>query len=931
MRDANIINAAQASEAQAYPLQLATRVEAGEVAPYFVEWIRQQLDEKFGTQLYEQGLKVYTTLDLDLQTAAERSMERQIRAIEAGRFGTFPHITYERYIARAERRRPEQRRQLAVPAGRVHRDGSAHRRRSRARRRSRLRRQQVRSRGAGGAAARLDVQADRLRRRRAERTPAVVHRSTTRRSPCSCRAAATWTPQNFEGDYAGKIPMRRALYQSRNVPTIKLGIELGMQSVIDEARKFGLTTPIPGVSVDLHRRGRRLPDRDGRRVHARSPRSARARSRWRSRASRIRRATCCGSRSRRRVPVLSPEEAWLMVSVMKDVVQRGTAAGSVGSQFHYPAGGKTGTTNDGTDVWFIGYTSDLVAGVWMGFDKPQKIKANAQGGILAAPAWTAFMNEVYRAQARAARLADARRHRHAPDRRHDEHARDAVLSDAPSSATSSSFRERIRCCSATSTTARRCIPDTSGIGGARSASIPRVAFATVRSLRFRPAIPRRKSPRRDTIRPPKIPPDTTAASSWRCRPERERRRQTKDPLSCHDSFCRGCTAILEYADRFARVFALRLPLASRMTACDPIPRTLGRSDLLAADRRRRRGGRRRANHLRRRHRTTRPPGTDVDLGDVLLMPGLVNAHCASRAHRDARLPRGSRLSALDSSSHQRSPRRARSRRAARFGALRIWRREFAPESRRYADTCESGVVMQAMREAGVRGVMYQEVFGPDPAQCAESIAGLREKVAGLRYLETPLVRVGISPHAPYTVSDDLFRAAAALARELAVADGGSYRRERARARAHRRREPDRLPTDCDVAESPSRHAPRRRSSSSPTLGVLDVAPLLIHCVRVDAHDIANDRRQSRSPVAHCPASNAKLGHGIAPLDEMLAAGITVGLGSDSMASNNRMDMLEEARLALLAQRARIGSWETPEAVDVLELATIGGARALGAR
>jgi penicillin-binding protein 1A len=68
----------------------------------------------------------------------------------------------------------------------------------------------------------------------------------------------------------------------------------------------------------------------------------------------------------------------------------------VGSQFHIPAGGKTGTTNDGADVWFIGYTSDLVAGVWMGLDRPKTIKGNAQGGILAAPAWTAFMNEVYR-------------------------------------------------------------------------------------------------------------------------------------------------------------------------------------------------------------------------------------------------------------------------------------------------------------------------------------------------------------------------------------------------------------------------------------------------------------------------------------------------------------------------------------------------------
>ncbi len=86
-----------------------------------------------------------------------------------------------------------------------------------------------------------------------------------------------------------------------------------------------------------------------------------------------------------------------MVDMMKDVVRRGTAASSVwGAGFHYPAGGKTGTTNDGTNVWFIGYTADLVAGAWMGFDRPQKIKDNAQGGVLAAPAWTTFMTEVYR-------------------------------------------------------------------------------------------------------------------------------------------------------------------------------------------------------------------------------------------------------------------------------------------------------------------------------------------------------------------------------------------------------------------------------------------------------------------------------------------------------------------------------------------------------
>jgi membrane peptidoglycan carboxypeptidase len=67
---------------------------------------------------------------------------------------------------------------------------------------------------------------------------------------------------------------------------------------------------------------------------------------------------------------------------MKDVVRRGSAAGVWASGFHIPAGGKTGTTNDGTNVWFVGFTADLVAGVWMGLDRPQKIKSNAQGGVL---------------------------------------------------------------------------------------------------------------------------------------------------------------------------------------------------------------------------------------------------------------------------------------------------------------------------------------------------------------------------------------------------------------------------------------------------------------------------------------------------------------------------------------------------------------------
>jgi 5-methylthioadenosine/S-adenosylhomocysteine deaminase len=111
-------------------------------------------------------------------------------------------------------------------------------------------------------------------------------------------------------------------------------------------------------------------------------------------------------------------------------------------------------------------------------------------------------------------------------------------------------------------------------------------------------------------------------------------------------------------------------------------------------------------------------------------------------------------------------------------------------------------------------------------------------------------------------------------------------------------------------------------------GALDRAPLHIHCVMIDDADIEIIARR-RCGVAHCPASNAKFGHGIAPLLPLVSAGVRVGIGSDSVASNNRMDILDEARLAVLIHRAVTRRHDAFGAHQALELATIGGARALG--
>ena len=320
-----------------------------------------------------------------------------------------------------------------------------------------------------------------------------------------------------------------------------------------------------------------------------------------------------------------------------------------------------------------------------------------------------------------------------------------------------------------------------------------------------------------------------------------------------------------------------------------------------------------------------PAGDDCDFGDAAILPGLVNTHThleltAMRGTLDglafpdwiARL-RASREEVLDAQSMLDS---------ARWGLVEGLRAGITT----FADTCSSGVAIQAMSEAGVRGIMYQEVFGPDAERCEAMISALRERLQSLRTHESALVRLGISPHAPYTVSDALYVAAARLA------DG------------------EEMPVAVHVAESEAESqlviegcgafadslrsrgiavAARARSPVAvlDAAGILGARTLLIHCVRVDEHDVEMIAR-SRSTVAHCPVSNARMGHGTAPVIKLLEADVRVGLGSDSVVSSPSMDILDEARTTVLLQAALSGRSDALSAAQALELATIGGARAL---
>jgi cytosine/adenosine deaminase-related metal-dependent hydrolase len=243
-----------------------------------------------------------------------------------------------------------------------------------------------------------------------------------------------------------------------------------------------------------------------------------------------------------------------------------------------------------------------------------------------------------------------------------------------------------------------------------------------------------------------------------------------------------------------------------------------------------------------------------------------------------------------------------------------------------ADTGDTDSAFRALLESGLRGIAYREVFGPDPANAARSLDGLKLRVEEMRTNTTGKVQVGVSPHAPYTVSGDLFRRVAEYAQQESL----DVCIHTAESEAEQQMM---LAGEGEFADGLRQRGIAWRAPRMSTIkyfdsiGVLGTAPLLVHCVRADAHDVGLIA-SSGSRVAHCPKSNGKLGHGIAPLRAMLDAGVSVGLGTDSVASNNRCDLIEEARFCGLIHRAESRNLRWPAADRLLRLVTLDAARAL---
>lgn len=316
----------------------------------------------------------------------------------------------------------------------------------------------------------------------------------------------------------------------------------------------------------------------------------------------------------------------------------------------------------------------------------------------------------------------------------------------------------------------------------------------------------------------------------------------------------------------------------------------------------------------------------IDLGSAALLPGLVNVH----AHPELVLFRG----ALEDLPFHHWILRlvGAKRRVLRDGDYLHAARWTLVEALRagmttLAATETSAAAVVALGEAGMRGVVFREVFGPDPAHADASLAELRAAVDVLREGETDRVRIGISPHAPYTVSDGLFAAAAEYARAKGLPIA-IHAAESAAERALVRDGEGPFAPGLRIRGIPTPVRGRSAIEMLDRLGVLRARPLLIHCVDLDAEDVRRIA-DAGCAVAHCPVANAKLGHGVAPLAALREAGVRVGLGTDSVGSNNRLDLLEEARFAALLHRAAARDPTLLPAAELLRLCTVDGARALG--
>jgi penicillin-binding protein 1A len=383
------LDRATAAAIAASPIEIGEAREGERFAAYFLEHVRQYLESKYGAdRIYHDGLKVYTALDPYLQQIAEDSLETHLSAIEKAQGYA---KTKERYRAAAKKGAETEVDYLegaviaieprtgfvrALVGGRSFKDSKWNR--------------AVQAKRQPGSAFKPFIYLAALEN---GYTPADIVLDAP--IVLDLPNGDVYKPQNYTEEFEGEVTARHALNESINVAAVRVLLSIGPPTAINYAHRLGIKSPLdPVYSLALGSMEvslleltsayatlaaggiraeplfvKRVVDRDGKLLEENTV---------------------------YRDEVLSPQTAYVITSMLESALNEGTGKTTRTMGFMEPAAGKTGTTNDCSDAWYIGYTPELCVGVWSGFDVKKTMGAKMTGAVVSLPTWTSVMKAHYR-------------------------------------------------------------------------------------------------------------------------------------------------------------------------------------------------------------------------------------------------------------------------------------------------------------------------------------------------------------------------------------------------------------------------------------------------------------------------------------------------------------------------------------------------------
>jgi 1A family penicillin-binding protein len=338
---------------------------------YFIDVVRDQVDAQLGGRIYRTGLRIHTTLDANAQRSAERELENRLTQLDGQvRRGDGPLqgavVVMEAHSGDV----------LALVGGR---DPMI----------SRYNRAVLGQRQVGSAFKPFVF-------------AAAVNRGYSPGqlvldAPIAVQVSRTdvWEPGNYDGRFDGPVTVRDALVRSRNVPTVRLASAVGLGDIVQTARAAGITARMDSTPALALGTPSITPLQMATAYTTFATLGTTATPRFVTRVEDEDGNVLWEATNPPRTKTLGSGVAYMVTDMLRDAVDRGTGTGVRTAGFHGPAAGKTGTTNSATDVWFVGYTPDVVGAIWIGYDRPSPLGSAATGGGFAAPVWGRIMRTVY--------------------------------------------------------------------------------------------------------------------------------------------------------------------------------------------------------------------------------------------------------------------------------------------------------------------------------------------------------------------------------------------------------------------------------------------------------------------------------------------------------------------------------------------------------